>query len=264
MITNKKTITIIVITLLLASALTTIMPVSAKSKSSTIHVYPGNSIQAAIDLAKAGDTVLVHAGTYNERVIVSKQLILKGDKAVLDLATVSFPPFDTNVHAVHRGNAGIYVEAGGVTVSGFTIRNVPFYPPIATGNIPYAFGIRFAGSSSNGLIENNIVDSAYIGIGVTSPYDTSGIDYPEITNVEVRNNKISAFNGIWIINPRNIVVRNNQVTARTNPATTVSPIGISVLNLNTIGGPVPSIAGISVSGNTVNSERTGIDRKSVV
>jgi parallel beta-helix repeat protein len=255
---NRKLITVLIITLFLISILNL---ESASAKSKTINVTPGKSIQAAIDSASPGDTILVKAGTYQERVIVSKQLTLKGDRAVLDLATVSFPPLDTNVPAIHRGNAGIYVEASGVTVSGFTIKNVPFYPVIVTGSLPYAFGIRFAGSSSNGLIENNIIDSAYLGIGVISSFDTSEVDYPEISDVKVLNNKISATFGIFITNTRNIMVQNNQVTARTSPDplyATIAPQGMNFLNLNTIGGPIPSLEGISVRSNIVNSERGGI------
>jgi len=36
--------------------------------AATIHVYPGASIQAALDMAGTGDEVLVHPGTYAERI----------------------------------------------------------------------------------------------------------------------------------------------------------------------------------------------------
>src|SRR3954452_14464932 len=50
--------TLLVLALVLAVAL----PAEAK----TIHVHKGQSIQAAVDRAKAGDRILVHPGVYRE------------------------------------------------------------------------------------------------------------------------------------------------------------------------------------------------------
>jgi hypothetical protein len=49
-------------------------------------VYPGESIQGAIDGAGAGDTIYVHEGTYIENVDVNKRVTLIGDGA--DVVTV--------------------------------------------------------------------------------------------------------------------------------------------------------------------------------
>ena len=55
--------------------------------AATLEVRPGDSIQSAIDKAKAGDTVLIHAGTYRERVRVDKDGIVvsgaPGEDAVI-------------------------------------------------------------------------------------------------------------------------------------------------------------------------------------
>lgn len=57
----KKINTIIITALLFASVFILISPVSA----ATYNVYPGNDIRAIIQSASAGDTIYVHAGTYN-------------------------------------------------------------------------------------------------------------------------------------------------------------------------------------------------------
>jgi nitrous oxidase accessory protein NosD len=46
--------------------------------------------QAAVDGARAGDTVKVCAGTYSEQVVVSRPLKLKGEDAVVDPPDGSF------------------------------------------------------------------------------------------------------------------------------------------------------------------------------
>jgi polygalacturonase len=43
------------------------------SRAATVEVSPGpNAIQNAVNAAAAGGTLLIHAGTYNESVTVSK------------------------------------------------------------------------------------------------------------------------------------------------------------------------------------------------
>ena len=57
--------------------------VAAKPK---IHVYPDDSIQAAVDTASEGDTIIVHAGIYSELIIINTDNItLQGDRGIGEL-----------------------------------------------------------------------------------------------------------------------------------------------------------------------------------
>ena len=61
--------------------------------AATIEVGPGQSIQAAVDAASPGDTILVKAGTYKETVVVTKSdLTIQGQDAVLGAPTEAPPP----------------------------------------------------------------------------------------------------------------------------------------------------------------------------
>jgi hypothetical protein len=52
------------------------------SRPHTIVVSPGQSIQAAVNKAKPGDTILVEAGTYNENVVVTTDMLtIRGEGA---------------------------------------------------------------------------------------------------------------------------------------------------------------------------------------
>jgi parallel beta-helix repeat protein len=191
----------IVVSLLMLGMLCTVLPVDATP--SVIHVYPGKSIQAAVDAAEAGDKIIVHAGTYYEQVVVDKTLTLQGLGAVIDLTGISFGI---------GMNAAILVEASGVTVSGFTIRNVPggWLPPDAPpDSFPGSFAILMASSISGGLtgglIENNQITTDYIGIGVAGA-----------SNVEVQKNRVTAIQTIDLWNTPNVVIRNNVVFAKAN------------------------------------------------
>ncbi len=98
---------------LLALILTT-----TPAAADTWIVHPGESIQAAIDQAASGDTILIMPGQYQEHLsIQDKQLTVLGispDLTTLQLAT---PPASGDSHFVVRGQA-----ASGTTISGLTVR----------------------------------------------------------------------------------------------------------------------------------------------
>jgi len=237
---SKRMFVVIFVSLLMLGMLNVAMPVSAKP--TVIHVYPSDSIQAAVDAAPVGAKIIVHAGTYNEKVIIEKQLTLIGEEAVLDLAGITIPVVPNG-----WGNAGIFVAAGGVTASGFTIKNVPYYPnPVNPSGLPFAFGIRYFGSFVGGLIENNEVISDYNGIGVTGAFETSGI-----SGVVVRNNEVAASIGILGFNAPGLKITSNQIAA----SRFVSFSGRS--SSITIGGSF-SYSDVTISNNQIDSDDLGV------
>ena len=57
---------------------------------SIFHVFPGESIQYAIDDSAPGDTVLVHAGIYTEHITMTSRISLYGmgwDQTIITGAT---------------------------------------------------------------------------------------------------------------------------------------------------------------------------------
>lgn len=112
-----------------------------------IVVEAGQSIQAAVDAAVAGDTVVVREGVYEESVTVGPgkerlRLVAEGPgEAVLDGAELP-------------GTVGVVIRgASGVTVAGFTIRNFP------RGGIAVE-------SDGNVLRNNRVVKNGGTGINV--------------------------------------------------------------------------------------------------
>jgi len=71
---------------LVAAALVVWIAAAGVGAGAEWDVYPGDSIQDAIDGAEEGDTIYVHAGTYVENVDVDKRITLIGDGA--DVVTV--------------------------------------------------------------------------------------------------------------------------------------------------------------------------------
>jgi len=134
---NRKIASILVITLFLFSIITLIKP--SYASPADIHVYPGESIQEAINSASPHDTIIVHEGTYSENVDVNKTVNLLAEGIV---TVNAFDPSDNVFH----------VTASYVNITGF----------IVTG-AKSAAGICLDHSSNNALI-NNTANSNYYGI----------------------------------------------------------------------------------------------------
>ena len=69
--------------LLVAAALVVVLAAAGVGAGAEWDVYPGEgtAIQTAIDGAGEGDTIYVHAGTYDENVDVDKRVTLEDDDA---------------------------------------------------------------------------------------------------------------------------------------------------------------------------------------
>jgi hypothetical protein len=92
--------------------LATAFAVSA-SASRTIIVGPGQSIQAAVDSARPGDTVLVKAGVYRQSVLIRTDLITLRGSGDFAGGTVLKPPasFPRNICNAAFGRTGVCILA---------------------------------------------------------------------------------------------------------------------------------------------------------
>jgi parallel beta-helix repeat protein len=139
--------------------------------------YP--TIQAALNAAPAGETVAVNAGTYGERIVISKPVKLVGHGAVLDGTSLS----GTGIGMLVSG-------ATNVQVSGFTVQNfergivlqnttnskidsnevrnntTKGPPPFVNGVTPWE-GVVLIASSNNEISNNFSHDNGHDGLMVT-------------------------------------------------------------------------------------------------
>jgi len=105
------------LTILLIAAMLSV-PVKANPKE--IHVYPEESIQGAINAASPGDIIIVHEGTYAEKLTIEPGkdgLTLKaaeGENVILNFS-------DREALGLGKTDGAIEVNATGVTIQGFTI-----------------------------------------------------------------------------------------------------------------------------------------------
>jgi parallel beta-helix repeat protein len=163
---------------ILAAGGFTAAPLTASAhSSSTIFVHPGDSIQAALDKAKPGDTVKVLAGTYHQQVNVTKDdITLKGEGAA---DTIIEPP------ATSTGNCDGVGAQIGICVG---------VPPIAEGG-PVKRVVE-------GVTIKTLAVTGFPGAGLF----LFGTDGAKVEDVHATND---GFYGIFLNASTNGVVRHN-------------------------------------------------------
>ncbi|MGE5604431.1 MAG: fibronectin type III domain-containing protein [Bacteroidota bacterium] len=157
------------------------------------------SIQAAVDKAKSGNTIIVSPGRYQENIVITKQIILQSSDPTR--------PQDTIIDAGANGKDGIHIFLGtDVTIKGFTITNV------LADNISYANAISVFQSSvtiDRNIIENNKVASA--GVHINDNGHTLIITNNTIRNNERYNVTANGGSGIYV-QFGNCTIKNNIIS----------------------------------------------------
>ncbi len=139
------------------------------------------SIQQAINAANEGDVIEVHAGTYYEALTIST--------IGLTLTTAGDGPVIFDATGLASNNAGLYVEADNVTLSGFTL--------LTDGSSLPRYGIKF-GEVNGGTIENVTVQDIY-----RSGVDMLGASNMTVSNVNCLNN---GGHGLSLVDCNGVVV----------------------------------------------------------
>jgi hypothetical protein len=138
---------------LLGAALILLLPAASASRTWRVKADGSGeapTIQAAIDSAASGDSILMAAGTYREsalQIFIGKRLFLRGVSGA-----------EATVIDAERHNPVLRMFGGG-SVEGFTLRN---------GLTPTAGGGLDVGSSTPTVIRHNIIENNQAGL----EYDT--------------------------------------------------------------------------------------------
>ncbi len=184
-----------------------------------------DTIQAAIDAASPGDTVLVGSGTYNEDITINKgNLTLRStdgaDVTIIDGTGVAV------------GTTAVTIQASGITFQGFTVQNFKYTPTTGIGAIWVLGDNAKVDSNIVKDIESDTEDPAGIGIDVQTEY---------ARNVQITNNVVHDVGSIGIrvrdswstcTGVSNALIENNVVyrTANTGILITGYAKGVTIRN----------------------------------
>jgi len=189
------------------------------AQGTTIDVIPGESLQAAIDEANPGDTILVERGVYRGGVNVTKSLHLEG---------IDMPVVDAN------GNgSAIVLSAPEITLEGFVLTNssgwdeagikvVSKRTRIFRNRADYNDRGLYLSGTENNVSENKIVYNHVVGIAFNDANNNTisdndvrncginGISLSSSHHNEIVGNEVSYNNaGIVITNSSHNLVSNN-------------------------------------------------------
>src|SRR5579871_4294544 len=119
------------------------------------------TIQAAVNAANSGDTLLADPGTYNEHVTINKTLTLEGAQHGVNAPTRSGSESLVN----GGGYSPFYVTANDVVIDGFMIEGADG----SLGNVfPGGFGVELAADTSGAHIVNDIIQNNIVGIALSN------------------------------------------------------------------------------------------------
>ena len=146
------------------------------------ETHPFNTIAEGIVTVPPGKSVIVSAGTYNEKLIINKGIVLQGAGKE-----------STFINGLGYAGNLITIEADNVTISGFTI----------DGNNSVSVGIYFNNYSFISINNNIIQNNTSYGIN----YSNSS---PTIENNNIKNNNYS---GIEIATGGAGIIKNNSIVS---------------------------------------------------
>lgn len=175
---STRTVGLFVIVILFLPVLSSTVSVESAAPI-VLFVGPGEaytSIQAAINAASEGDTIIVRDGTYHENVVVNRSLVVRSENG----------PANCTVHAADPSNHVFTVTKSEVAIAGFTVGGASYaeragifvgpiggyydlYGCIISNNsiVNSSYGILLSRPINNGIVNNTVMNNS-IGIYLQS------------------------------------------------------------------------------------------------
>ena len=236
------------------------------------YVFPGMSIQTAINTANAGATIHVGPGTYNEAVTINKPNLTIQSTDGRDTTIINSPNGTLTTAVKVLANMG-NTTVDGFTIQGFTEGGIIQGMAAATGTTFHVLNNKVIPAGSylrNGIqVSGNgstVIGNYVVGARLTEDWGSTGIMVVNGSNITVENNEIMGGDGgtdygVEVLNyngpaiMENIIVRNNTIDKADYPLDVYAYAGKTVTNVTFEFNIVTNyLAGVSAA---VNAE-TGV------
>ncbi len=213
------------------------------------------SLQAAIEKAKPGDTLLV-SGTCEENLVIYEEVV----RITLDgqgKATINGPD---------KGKPTIEVRGRGITIKGFTVTGGRFGisvlwggQAVIDGNTVQQGAIHVRYGSSAAITNNTVQNSGWHGIAVI------GNSVATIMNNAVKNSRLSGIlvtqsSAAWVgvlfhsdKTPRPNILENNRIGIVVARSSSAYIVGNTISNNKRGGVAVTRASGVHISSNTIDA-----------
>jgi hypothetical protein len=140
------------VSLLVAGMLGATLVLAPAASAATHEVHPGESIQAAVNHASPGDTIVVDPGVYHESVVVNKDHLTLHGAGAASNGTVIMPKAGTN-RCLHGGagfcvfgqqtSTGVHRRTG-TTVEGFLFKGFQAFGVVGFQTLRSTFAHNYA------------------------------------------------------------------------------------------------------------------------
>ena len=148
--------------------------VTVKASNDFVTVNSG-TVQRGIDIASDGWTENVAAGTFNESLIVNKQLTIKGAQAGVPAKGRSGT--ESVIDPNSSPNHGFKIVTDNVTIDGFTITNSAAYPALPTERYGVVTIEKNSAGNFTGInVKNNLISRQFkaVDFNSTDNFEISG------------------------------------------------------------------------------------------
>lgn len=182
-----------------------------QAAAADISVGPSDSIQDAIDSAASGDTIIIAAGTYKERLVIDKPLIIVGAQAGVDARGRSgAETIIESPTSATPSNFIVRVESSDVTLDGLNL--ITEAPTDAYHGIQVQAGV----TAQNLRVENTIVQGTSGGFFAYSNASLTGLHINQ--SVFKDNNRTDTSSSIYLANATgdNIEISDNIIQGNDN------------------------------------------------
>lgn len=205
---RRKPLLVVLVVFAIAVGLVIARPWHSVEHGCVVTVRPGETVQAAIDTARAGDVICLTRGVWSENIVIDKPLMLVGrgaGRTTIEAARALQPVVEVSGRGAEPINVrlqglSIFGDGGGTGVTMGGVAVVEINDCSVSGRW---YGIEAADSAHLFLIDSTIADNSQRGV------DLIGSARATISGSRISGNRGS---GVWLSGSAEVVLFDSDIS----------------------------------------------------